>query len=117
MGWDVLPGATREDVIADCLRPYRTHTGQGRVVAYRRVENVLWTIQEFRPDFGPTDRWIGCTLLEAHGRGWGSKQMSEIEGPFQYSCPLAFLQTVPECNPGWREGVRAYHEDQQRTTV
>ena len=47
------------------------------------------------------------------GRGnWGYKDVTESMGPLSYSCPLKFLDMVPQSESeyaaGWREKVRAY---------
>ena len=47
------------------------------------------------------------------GRGsWGYKDVSESMGPYSYSCPLKFLDMVPQADgeyaAGWREKVRSY---------
>jgi len=59
-----------------------------------------------------TERFIGCSILGSDpGCGWGSKDMEESMGPCYYSCPLSYLDIVPD--PGgyataWREQVREY---------
>jgi hypothetical protein len=60
------------------------------------------------------DTFIGCYLL-ADGIGEsGYKPMDESMGPFHFSCPLAYLDMVPETNREWREHVRAYHAQNQQ---
>lgn len=80
---------------------------------------TLWSVWERVHDFnGPQERWIRCDLLEwcRSDDGWGYKDMTESCGPFHYSCPLGYLELVPDdgINTGvhaeWREEVRAWHD-------
>ena len=52
--------------------------------------------------------WITCYLLTPAGDGY--KPMSEDMGPYEYSCPMHFLEMVPDPKIGfstdWREKVR-----------
>lgn len=64
----------------------------------------------------PTERWIGCDLLEYSKRdeGWGYKDMDESMHPYYYSCPLSYLDMVPVVgSEEWRQGVREYHQRQR----
>jgi hypothetical protein len=75
--------------------------------------NTLWTVQETTAPDGAAHLWIGCYLLSRAGKhDWGYKPMDESAGPCQLTCPLVFLDTVPD--PGgyateWRARVRAWH--------
>jgi len=63
----------------------------------------------------PTERWIGCDLLDYSkaDEGWGYKDMEEGMHPYFYSCPLKYLALVPAvASEEWREGVRQYHARQ-----
>lgn len=100
MGWYYTYGATRRDVI-------RELTENRSAIVERRacVGNVLWTVEH-----NLSGRWIGCYLLSrGTGDGWGHKPMSEAMGPYYYSCPLSFLDAVPEADAAWRARVREYH--------
>jgi hypothetical protein len=83
--------------------------------------NVLWAVHEVPASdwidgagrveaAGPPARFIGCYLLGAHNGDWGYKPMDESMGPVEISCPLKYLDMVPD--PGgyateWRAKVRA----------
>jgi len=75
--------------------------------------NVLWAVHEYLVDSGTYKagtRWIGCYLMGADQGWWGSKDMDESMGPCEKSCPVKFLDMVPD--PGgyateWRAKVRA----------
>lgn len=79
-----------------------------------------------------SERWIEVTLMQCHrypdhGPSWGYKDMEESMGPCEVSCPLGYLDMVPErtCPPDckgcakdscsglwarkWRKNVREYH--------
>jgi hypothetical protein len=78
--------------------------------------NALWTVIEYTSDGGSYPkghRAILCFLLGSdvkRGGGWGYKDMDESMGPVEVSCPVKFLDMVPD--PGgyateWRAKVRA----------
>ena len=97
MGWDFTPGASRADIIHEIV-------SDPRCVASKRVNNVLWSLW-----LDTRSHWIGCSLLENGGRdGWGKKDMEECMGPFQYDCPLEYLEMAPVTNEAWRVKVRAH---------
>ena len=73
---------------------------------------VLWSAWEF--DSG--DRGIRCDLLRfdsADGK-WSYKPLDESMEPYYYSCPLGYLDLVPDnskfARPEWRAKVRQYHD-------
>lgn len=114
MGWTFTKGASRADIVSDCTKPW--DTGSADVVCLDKAEvgDVLWAVFERTPrgeNAGKASRFIGCFLLGLDtGFGWGSKDLTEAMGPSEVSCPLAFLDMVPEvaCED-WRERVRAHH--------
>jgi len=130
MGWLFQPGSTRKGLVAERITAWERTTPDGITVkstciahCYRggNFSGVLWTVWErtFEKEgqpVKPTERWIGCDLLEYSKRdeGWGYKDMEESMGPYFFSCPLKYLEMVPVVgSESWREGVRAYHERQQ----
>lgn len=127
MGWLFKPGSSRKSLLAERIEGWQHTTQDGMTVTstclahcYRggSFSGVLWTVWErtFEKDgeqSQPTERWIGCDLLQySRGdEGWGYKDMEESMGPYYYSCPLKYLDLVPEvANEDWREGVRQHHE-------
>jgi hypothetical protein len=86
-----------------------------------RFSGVLWSVWSVKRPDAAEDRFILCDLLRAvsqkqdggYGR-WGNKSMAESSHPYQYSCPISYLDMAPEECAEWREGVRAYHEEHYR---
>lgn len=130
MGWLFTPGSNRKELIAERVQGWKRTSPDGLNVTsaciahcYRggTYRGVLWTVWErtFEKDgqeAQPTERWIGCDLLEysKSDEGWGYKDMEESMGPYYFSCPLSYLDMVPVvANESWREGVRRYHEKQK----
>lgn len=127
MGWLFKPGSSRKSLLAERIEGWQHTRPDGMTVTstclahcYRggSFSGVLWTVWErtFEKDgeqVQPTERWIGCDLLQYSRAddGWGYKDMEESMGPYYFSCPLKYLGMVPEvANEDWREGVRQYHE-------
>jgi hypothetical protein len=125
MGWLFKPGSTRKGLIGERIDGWE-RTNNGLTVkstclahCYRggNFTGVLWTVWErtYEKDgqqTQPTERWIGCDLLEysKSDQGWGYKDMEEAMGPYYFSCPLTYLAMVPVVtNQTWREGVQQYH--------
>lgn len=91
--------------------------------------NNLWTVWERTAKLAPTDkeRYIALFLIqggnhctEGRGYGWGYKDISEEMGPCEVSCPLSFLDMVPD--PGgyataWRARVREHHRIRNQKLV
>jgi hypothetical protein len=95
-----------------------------RLLRAQVVGRVLWTAEKTHLEPGS---FIGCYLLSG-GRfhdgvrlppgsdlRWGYKDVCESMGIFEVSCPLSFLDLVPqpsgEYAGPWRERVRAYHAE------
>lgn len=75
----------------------------------------LWAVQETETPDGTVDRFIILYMLRNSGFGynrqWGYKDVSESMGPCAKTCPVKFLDMVPD--PGgyateWRKEVREY---------
>ena len=125
MGWLFTQGLTRKEMVEKRTKAWQNNHADGTTVTstciahcYRgcAFSGVLWTVWErtFIKDgvnTQPTERWIGCDLLQYQTNyGWGYKDMEESCGPCTYSCPLGYFAMVPiVANEGWRETVRAYH--------
>jgi hypothetical protein len=115
MGWLFTQGQTRSGLIAELTKTQENeHT---KFVTLRKFcsGNDLWTVQEVtRKDNGETSRFICLYMMRPNkGYGWGYKDVEESMGPYQHSCPVAFLDMVPE-QPrpegyhDWRSAVRQY---------
>lgn len=112
MGWTITPGAKRCDVIEERTTSYEDNLQRRECLARAVRGKVLWTVWEVTSKRdGRTQRYIGCDILGTDGEGnHGYKDECESVGPCYYSCPLKFLQMVPEvaCE-GWRQKVREFH--------
>lgn len=66
--------------------------------------NVLWSVVQVRKT---SDKFIACFLLQKNDGQWGYKDMEESMHPYYYTCPIAYLDEVPEACAAWRAIVRA----------
>jgi len=110
MGWYGTQCATRAELIRELTAPEKSEsTGiERKVLAYSTAGNILWSVWEITCPDGDKVRHIGCDLLRPSKDGWGYKPMTEEDGPVYYTCPLKYLEMVPEKRPEWRAQVREY---------
>jgi hypothetical protein len=115
MGW-LYGWKSREELTAHLLNEPTTYT----TLAHRRTseggESVLWAVHEVaagREKAGT--KFLVCYLIGHDRRDgtFGYKDLGEECGPCFYSCPVKFLDMVPEPDGeyahGWREKVRQFH--------
>lgn len=132
MGWTVIPGSRRKEVIRDLKAGWESERGVVRCLAAQYkgspFKGVLYGVFESTPkpregappgDLRP-QRWLFVALLEyfrGHD-GWGYKDMDETCHPYNYNCPEKYLAMAEEASPssglcenarGYRDGVRAWH--------
>lgn len=113
MGWDFAQGATKADIVRGRTETKEHGGTKWQTVKHKVVGKVLWQVLDIITA-EKTERIIACYLLESQrGYGWGYKSMSEACGPFDYSCPLEFLDLAPEVTPWWRARVRLHHAEQK----
>jgi hypothetical protein len=123
MGW-LFGEHSKESLIERCLRG-DAHPTDYTAIAHSVVGNHLWTV--FERDQGKPDhteyngrtfprpaRLLTLHLLAYSKRDdcWGYKDMDESMGPYEYDCPLKYLDMVPDPGgyaTGWRDKVRAFH--------
>jgi hypothetical protein len=149
MGWTFTYGQKRAELIAErtAAREWKGKDGvqiKDTVLAhcYRGgvFKGTFYAVHERTHTKGKqveTERWIEVTLMQCHtypehGPSWGYKDMEESMGPCEVSCPLGYLEMVPEpkCAPdcpkdghghvwarNWRELVRAYHAERGAATA
>lgn len=120
MGW-LFGWNTRRALIDHLVSGNGVHT-----VKHCCVGNNLWAVQEYthpettydgqlNPKAGQVARFIALYMMKGrnHSRdGWGYKDMDESSGPYVFSCPVSYLDMVPD--PGghatpWRNEVRRLH--------
>lgn len=99
MGWTVIPGATKDDVVRELMNDYRP-------VVHELCGNILWVVVA---EEVLNQNLIVGFLLRAPDGGWGYKPIEESMHPFYYSCPLRFLKLAPVACEEWRAKVREYH--------
>jgi hypothetical protein len=118
MGWLFIHGSTRADIIRLCTQVEDTPETHWTTLAHCTKGNVLWTVFEvLRKREQQTDRFISCYLMAGSRQGWGYKDFRESSGPGHYSCPLSYLDRVPETNAEWRQLVREHHARLSRTVA
>lgn len=119
MGWLFQHGASRADIIARLIRAEDNEEARWTTLAHCTKGNVVWIVYEvFKKQKLETKRFISCTLIaQQRNFGWGYKDMSESMGPCYYSCPLSYLDMVPEADPDWRLRVREWHARMSRTVA
>ena len=110
MGWYYQHGS-RKDLVDALTKDPRGPEGRCKCLAHCLRGNMLWSVWD-----SPSGRWIGCDLLHRAGDGmWGHKPMDESVHPYYYTCPLKYLELVPEvANEQWRSNVVAHHEERLR---
>jgi len=117
MGWYYTYGASRADLIRELTESRKSEeTGwERKALTFCTAGNVLWTVWEITQPDGSSNRHIGCDLLHRSKEGWGYKPMDEDMEPCYYTCPLAYLELVPDSQgrPEWRTKVRAYWAQRQ----
>ncbi len=113
MGWLFKSGYDKSMLIKDLIKGEENEQQARRTRVHCVRGNVLWSVIEItHKQEHRTERFIACHLLASEkGYGWGYKDMCESMHPLYYSCPLKYLEMVPEvANESWRELVRHYHQ-------
>jgi len=116
MGWEYAWQSRQELIAHLCDEPtgYKT---LARKATSEDGKSLLWAVHEIGPDNKENAglRFIVCYLLgyDRQSGLHGCKEIGETMGPSYYSCPLSFLEMVPEpegeyAKP-WRKSVRKYH--------
>lgn len=121
MGWTFTQGASRADIIRECTKGWDTGSAVVKCLAKHAVGNDLWAVFEKTPKGGgAAERFIALFMLGRDGDyGWGYKDLQESMGVAQTSCPLSYLDMVPQvADAEWRERVRTHHSrTRQRLAV
>lgn len=120
MSWDFTKGASKQDIVRQLTEIHsweEQDNGFRNMVtteAHKVVGRTLWAVKAHtRYDAGgnsKTSRYIMCYLLDnQRGFGWGFKDMDEAQQPYQYDCPVEFLDMAPAPahTAEWRDKVRA----------
>lgn len=110
----------KEDFLSDG-NLYARRCLASKYVMYTPARGTLWTVWEYTVvgcdgTVLKDERYIGCDLIQ-YGQGvqgcyWGYKDLEASMGPSDISCPLKYLEMVPEpkacaCvpkpEPGWED--------------
>lgn len=83
--------ATPREVVAFCLRG-----------------SSLWSVERIADRGAHRVVLMEYTLHRRDGT-WAYEVRSETNGPHGVSCPLGYLEMVPERNAAWRDRVREHH--------
>lgn len=125
MGWThqcYEPGKPRRQFLAELTKDWDSNEQTTRCISsvYRGAphQGVLWSIWERTKKDGTGYRFILCHLIaywksKRNGTGWAYKDMSASMHPYQYSCPLSWLEQAKEDEDTWKAwavGVRAWWE-------
>ena len=94
-----------------------------------RISGTLYSVWEHRlirrsdELVAFSHRFIRIDVIKYHkpkadeGGGWGYHPMTESAGPVEVSCPLKYLNMVPDPGgyaTGWRERVRKWHAKRKK---
>lgn len=115
MGWWFTQNATKKNIIAKLIKDEENESAKWTTITHCVRGNILWIVREmFYKKENKTERYIQCSILGAEkDYGWGSKDMEESMGPCYYSCPLKYLDLVPEpkseYSKEWRDKVRKHN--------
>lgn len=120
---------SRKALVDEVTAGFENDTRKVTLLAKYFSGNHLWCVFEVesKPQFpgSPVEksRWIELFLISRWGEGnWAYKPMEESTGPYYYSCPLSFLDMVPEPPrpkdyQDWRAKVREFHARKAQTLV
>jgi hypothetical protein len=112
MGW-LFGWHTRKELAEHLLS---NKSAFDRTIKHAWKGNNLWVVREVINKDGTAERFIALYMCKGNGRveydphNWGYKDMDETAGPSATSCPLSFLDMVPDPRIGysteWRARVR-----------
>jgi hypothetical protein len=115
MGSYYTYGATRKDIIAEVTKGWTREDGTGtQAIRHCARGNTLYVVHETTAA-DETYRFIGVYLLLKDREGWGYKPMDEAMGPYQFNCPVSYIELAEEkpkagglgkTSDEWRRRVR-----------
>ncbi len=130
MGWYFLSDSNRNNTIKEAIGEGTWDNKDGTIVTNKCLakqfkgnpfSGVLYAVvnitrknnqgQEFL-----NQNYILVCLLRYSKRdnGWGYKPMEEACGPYNYSCPLKYLEMCPIVkNNNWRDMVKHYWQERK----
>lgn len=119
MDWIFLR-ISKDELVFRLCRQEKTDRLVRRTIAHVEEAAALWRVVEttarmdgsFGLKAGESLRTIECDLIrrDEDSGELGFYTIPELESPPFHSCPLHFLDMVPEGrSPQWRQSVRDYH--------
>lgn len=111
MGW-LYGWNSRKELVTHLVDEPQSYKTLAHATTRENGQSILWAVHEFPMD-SPSEtyrgkKFIACYLMDSDKGMHGYKDMEESMGPYFYSCPLAYLDMVPEVtNQEWRDGVKA----------
>ena len=111
---------SRKELVEDVTKTWESEHAIQVVEKKFFSGNDLWVLFARTSKHASTDveRFIVLFKISRWGEGnWAYKPIEESMGPFEYSCPISFLDVAqhpfpngyPEGYSDWRANVRAYH--------
>jgi hypothetical protein len=115
MGWIFATFEYRQALIDELTQSYESENAFHTCVEYKSMPGIVWAVwEQVDKHTGKASRYITCYLIKGKIPNVGYKAMDESMGPCYYSCPLEYLDMVPEpqskYSEGWRDKVRAHHK-------
>ncbi len=102
------------EIISQLTQPIPGRVRHRTCLAHALRGHVLWSVwEDCDQKTGRVTRVIGCdVVIRSADGGWTYENTDESMGPYYYSCPLKYLEMVPEVqNEAWRDGVKHYHRN------
>lgn len=101
----------RKDLVAELTRTAIEGTKTYTTLASCIRGSTLWQVIEVNDrNKQLPKRFIQCDLLRKVDGHWGSKTLHEADGPTDDSCPIKYLDMVPEVvSQEWRDRVIRNH--------
>jgi len=114
MGWDFGSYESKQEFVDSLTQSYEDEGAFYTCMEHKSYSGVMWSVwQRLDKKSGKASREIWCDLIKGSAPHFGHKAMSESMGPFYYSCPLEYLDLVPDpeskYSKGWRDEVRKFH--------
>ncbi len=103
MGWDFTRGASKQDIVDELTRPFKTDNVEAKTLKYKVKGNTLWQVLEYKENETTKVLIVCCLLKNKRGYGWGYKSMPEGMHPFYYNCPLEYFLLAPVACQEWRD--------------
>lgn len=100
MGWDSSDRWNKKaDVVAELLNNL-TGNPNFELLDHKVTSEGLWSLIKKHAN---NEIYIYFDLIEKQDKKFYVKSMSEMEGPYYYSCPKSFVERAKVTNEQWRK--------------